>query len=525
MSQSGIFNVLDYGLTTTDSGSVNHDKLQDLVNNFLSSTGPTSGFGGTISFPSVGTFKIKLGTKYPTAEIDINKGDVSGASLIFAGTGQQTPSSPNISKEDAGDLFVVQNNPGHDENVGGITFQDLLINYGTGITSGAAIRLNDAPGTSAASQNVRIFRVVFRDCPTAVNFHSCLQCSMLECTVVSAASNGNSQNGVIFGGFPTSAIETYIAGCRFLTSNDNQTAMVVNNTEHLRIMNTRVEGWQVGISFKPQGQSYRNHFENVSVRESTASSTALAPALLIQPQSGGSVAETAFVNCEFAPGDNSGSTKYTLGGVYIDATNGTVDTIHFVSCTSVNWLGPGCQIVTGTNIELLGGYYSCNGQGTGTESAGIYISGSASGVRIIGCSCTNSYFSNGADLPKTQSYGIAIATGAQNIFVRDCDLTGNNTQGLTAAASLSNVQVANCANYNDQANLIRSTAPGSGVIFSPAGYGYYGPAAFYVSGGSVQSVNVSNNNSGLTSGAFTIGPVETASIFYTATPNFLMIGM
>jgi hypothetical protein len=526
MSQSGIFNVLDNGLTTGDAGSNNHDALQNLVNSLLSSSGPTTGHGGTILFPSVGTFNIKLGTQYPTGEIDINKGDVPGAAIIFVGSGQQTPGTPNLNKVDAGDLFVVQNNPGHDENAAGVTFQDLMITYGSNVTSGAAIRVTDPPNTppgggGSGGQNVRIFRVVFQDCPTSVRFQHSLQCSMLECTAISTSGNGNTQNVVIVGD-TLAAEETYIAGCLFRTKNDNQTAIVVNSTEHLRIMNTRIEAFQVGISFKPGGKSYRNHFENVTVREGTSSTTTGA-ALLIQPQTGGSVAETAFVNCEFAPGD-MGGTSYQSGGVYIDATHGTIDSLRFVSCTSVNWPGPGLQIVSGSDLEILGGYYCCNGQLSGTQQVGIYISGPASGVRIVGASCTNSFFSNGAFLPQTQAYGISIPTGAQKIFVHGCDLTGNTTQALTAPASLTNVEVANCAGYNDQRPTLTTTAPGSNVLFNASTYAYYGPVAFYVTGGVGTSVKIDNNSTGLASGGFTLGAGEIAAISYTTAPNFVMVG-
>lgn len=532
--QTGIFNVLDHGLTTADAGDNNRIALQALVNNLLT-VDPmyTNGRGGTVLFPAWGTFNIK-------GQILINHGAVSGAAIIFVGSGQQALSSPNILKRDVGDLFVVQNNDASmtPVNIGGVVFQDLMISYDANLTSGAAIRLDNAPGTNnAAAQNVRIFRVVFLDCPTAVNFHSSLQCSMLESTVWASDGNANVQSGIVLGGFPTSAIETYIAGCRFYTNgvaNPSQKAIIVNGTEHLRVMNTRIEGFQIGIAMQPQGASYRNHFENVTVREFSSTNTSPTPALLIQPTaSTGIVSETAFVGCEFGPGDKSG-TAYTSGGVYIDPNTGTIDAIHFVSCTSVNWPGPGLETHGGTNIEILGGYYCCNGQGTapGVVKAGIYIYGTASVnasyIRIVGVACTNKFYSAYSEgyLNAAQVYGILIATGAapQNIIVHGCDLSGNNSQAVSAPTSLTNVRISDCAGYNDQATSIRSTPPSSGVVFSPAGYGYYGKAAFYVSGGTSVTVNINTINTGLSSGAFTLDPGEQAIVFYGGALNFYMVG-
>ena len=127
MYESGIFNVLDYGMATGNSGTVNQGYLQALVDLLLNSDGPTLGCGGTISFPSVGTFEI---------EGDIIIGGTlssppnSPFSLIFAGTGQQEITTPNLRQSMAGDTFVIKTNPSSgpgDENICGITFQEISL--------------------------------------------------------------------------------------------------------------------------------------------------------------------------------------------------------------------------------------------------------------------------------------------------------------------------------------------------------------------------------------------------------------
>ena len=121
-----------------------------------------------------------------------------------------------------------------------------------------------------------------------------------------------------------------------------------------------------------------------------------------------------------------------------------VDQICFVDCHACQWPGPGLNIVGGTNIEaLLGGYYSCNGAPasppTTLPSAGIAITGPASGVRIVGAACNNSVFaaveSGGYSfVDESQQYGIYVGgasdSGATNVRIHSCDLTGNTESGV-----------------------------------------------------------------------------------------------
>lgn len=186
------------------------------------------------------------------------------------------------------------------------------------------------------------------------------------------------------------------------------------------------------------------------------------------------------------------------------------------------------QIDAGSNVEILGGYYSCNA--TLQESppspaqAGISISSGAANVRIIGAACNNSIEGE----PTSQEYGISVtapAAAVPNVLIRGCDLTGN----LSDPIYISNpapVQVTNCAGYNDQATVITTIVTGSSPLtISNALFKYYGPIAFYVSGGSSVSITIDGRLTGLTSGGFTLAPGESTVLAWGATPpSFLLVG-
>jgi hypothetical protein len=94
-------------------------------------------------------------------------------------------------------------------------------------------------------------------------------------------------------------------------------------------------------------------------------------------------------------------------------------------------------------------------------------------------------------------------------------------------ATVTNLQVTDCPGYNDQAVPVHTTAPANGLIFNATTYGYYGLAAFYVSGGTDVGVTIDGHSTGLASGGFTLSPGESGVLFYDMllpAPNFVMVG-
>jgi hypothetical protein len=277
-----------------------------------------------------------------------------------------------LQKTDGGDLFQVNNDTGSDDHIGGVTFRDLLIDYATVQTSGAAIHVVNG-------QNVRIFRCVFQNCPQGVWFDESLQSCMIDCTATYPAIDGTQVAGTaLILGHPTSdnsAIETFVAGCVFdaKTSPAGSVGILLNNIEHARITTTRVNAFNQGIVVAPGGNLHNvRHafFINVTVL-SGSSSASVGQGVLIQPQNGTWVGEVTFAECELDAPDSG--TSYQGGGVVIDPVNGSggggvIDQVRFVDCHVCLWSGPGLLILGGssttqtpTNIEIVGGYFSVNG--------------------------------------------------------------------------------------------------------------------------------------------------------------------
>lgn len=534
----GVFNVTDptWNILVGNGASTNRINLQAMIVALLSSTGPTGGNGGTIEFPSLGTYKfsgapIVIGPLGGVPPVTVPN------AIIIQGDGQGSAAVPLLQKTDGGDLFQVNNTTTANANVGGVTFRDLYIDYNnTDATSGAAIHV-------VSGLNVRVLRCVFSDCPVAVFFEDSGQCNMIDCTVIYPALSTNVGTGLVLGDNmgDSAAIETYVAGCVFESNSSppGGVGIQINNVEHVRVVNTRIEQFEQGITITPGGSTHnarKLYFGNVSCfPTSSTPDTATGAAVLIQPTNSAWAVEIWFDCCELDAPDNAGSLSYTGAGVVVDPVNGAggggfIDQIRFTDCHVCRWNGPGLQLIGGsgtpilTNVEILGGYYSLNGANpaAGLPAAGIAI-GSASGVRISNAACDNSVYFSGGFLTPTQDYGISFASGAQDVFVRGCDLRGNLTQAVAPISGVTNVQITNSAGYNDQATLVRATPPGPSS-FNGTTYGYHGPVEFYTTGGGLSQIAIDTNNTNLTSGSFRLGAGESAVLTYTGTPTFIMIG-
>jgi hypothetical protein len=193
------------------------------------------------------------------------------------------------------------------------------------------------------------------------------------------------------------------------------------------------------------------------------------------------------------------------------------------------------------------------GDGGGSNAYGIAVFGPSNGVRIVGVSCVGKYeyitdsnmvespqqvggiyIAGGAsdvvidscDLRKSSTYGATIlgATDAipTNIFIRNCDASGYSFYydaiNIGPAAYVSNVQVTNCAGYNDQHVTLTSSPPVSGVTFYPYTFGYWGPIEFYTileTGSTITAIDIDGTNVNLKSGSFLLVPGEYAAITWS----------
>jgi hypothetical protein len=600
-SEPGIFNVLDpwyfdgvayIGMVANDPGLAEQNALvlQEIISLAQASCDQSHPYGATILFPGhsvvpppVGSGGTDLGALYYIA---VPTGSDTPAAvpiecnwpLRFVGTGSVVLNMVANSDSAWGDMFFIQSAASGDQDVGGITFEDLHLSYGSGATSGAAVHVAaaTADGQPNGGQNIRLVRVTLDDCPIGAWFEETLQGSMLECTVVfyenagTAIQIGNSNNGYE----SPSGKEIYIAGCVIRINQGTPvgcTGISILGAEHVRVSNTRIEGLSPGIVIQPgtDGANVdRIFFEDVTVYADLVDlddTEELGQALIIQPAgAGANVGQVLFVGCLFEPVDNPGST--TGGpGIIIDPNGGIIDTVRFVSCYSCRWPGPGLQILGGNNIEVLGGMYAGNALGESpSQPYGIAITGPAANVRVVGVSCVGTYnyitidrvsasptqqigiyvdqgatdvVIDGCDLTKNGTYGAEVTGESEsvttNVLIRDCDISGYSKyyDAVNVNGDVSNVQITDCPGYNDWSPALAISMPTSGATFYNYTYGYYGPVEFYAAPqqGAITEIEVGGTNTQVTQGSFFLRPQESAAITWHTTgmpvpPSFIMIG-
>ncbi|MBV9717806.1 MAG: hypothetical protein JOZ77_00685 [Candidatus Eremiobacteraeota bacterium] len=370
------------------------------------------------------------------------------------------------------------------------------------------------------------------------------------------------------------------------------TAIHILGSEHVRLDNCHIDTFLYGILIAPGpygSNALRHTFTAVTIYGCTSafpSGGYMGAAVLIQPQASETqqldVGQIEFTSCLFEPGKSFAPTEAgpIPAGVVIDATNGTIDTVRLISCYSARWAGPGLYVIGAgggpgpyaNNIEILGGMYAGNnytveGGYSASQPYGIYVGNGAQYIRIVGTSCIGEYryitIGKETESPH-QGVGVYVDGGASNVILGDCDVTENATNGITvngstkavanvfirdcnasgawayntainvsgAASNLSNIEVTDCAGYNDLNVELSTTGPGNNHNFNGVTYGYYGPVVFYTNSGggfTISAIQIQGYGTHLTSGAFTLPPGSTpyATITYSgaglALP-FLMIG-
>lgn len=279
---------------------------------------------------------------------------------------------------------------------------------------------------------------------------------------------------------------------------------------------------------------------------------------------------------------NCGQNLQINGGSY--SGNGTAGIAIVGAATEVQITGANCigaapgatqqygiYIAVGQDLQIVGA--NCSGN----AFAGIAIDGATAaavlGVRVVGAICENGVLGgasqqygvhvaggsgvliDGSALTNNALYGVYLgnvenvtvsacdvyssATGAKgvfvgppaetmasDIFIRGCDgaLFASYPTFLTVTGAVTNLQVTDCAGYNDLGDTILAngaSAPSGG--FNGVTYGYYGPTAFYlVATGS--TVTIDGHNTHLSSGGFTLALGETAQISGGTVTHFLMVG-
>jgi hypothetical protein len=518
----GVYNVFDQnygasmsvcGMSTSGSASDNRKALQAAI-----STAIAQG-GGTVLIPD-GAYdidgKITIGTT-PIGDVALNIQGTSGNSTLSV-----THSTDPV-------LFQVQTNL---DNGSAVNFIDLRIvcKHHDAMTAIEVVQ----------GQNIRLLRVTIADFPNSVVFNDAVQCSILECTFKSSKSAASGIINVTIGG---SSSDIYIAASTFFSTvwgsppGNGGVGISINNCERLRVTNVRLEGLNQGIAIAPGSGEFCTDlfFRNVSAFTSLMPTEGVyggeGASLAIMPTGSGVVQRIECICCELCPTDLNMS-QYDYGGIYVanDGGTATVDQIRLVSCYATRWPGPAVQIVGGSNIEIIGGCYSCNSTDTVSAplpSCAILIDGTygVSGVRLVGLASTNSVYDvHEGWLPATQEYAVVVQGSAAEIRVRDCNLTGNTTGAISVASGTTDVEVTECSGYNDKA--VQFTPPinvaFANINLTPP---YFGPITFYVWGGAGTAVKIDSHATGLAHGAFSLAPKQSAMIIAgIAPPSRLAIG-
>jgi hypothetical protein len=593
-SEPGLFNVLDpwYYNGTSYVGMIANDMTKAEQNALVlqaiiaAAQAAQSGcpsappsFAATILFPGHNVVPMPVGSGGTDAGADyfvaVPAGQMITAAapiecnwpLRFLGTGSARLVMIANSDMVWGDIFFVQSNTGGNEDLPGMTFEDLYFHFQATTTSYAAIHVAaiTSGGSNDGGQNVRITRCVFDDCPTAVWFEQALQCSMFECTATYTSNVGTC---VIIGngadsGQDAAGKEIYIAFCDFF-GGVGGIGIQILGSEQTRVMNSRIDGFSQGIQIAPGSHgknALRCYFCDVSVYVGPTSDGPIGTALTIQPQSTNQqIAQIVFEGCAFEPSDSSTSMEGGGAGIIIDPNGGIIDTVRFVSCYSCRWPGQGMLISGGSNIEVLGGMYAGNNLGSGTGPfAGVAIIGAATGVRIIGASCVGkySYVTVGNEMPSPhQAYGVYVDQGATDVLIEACDVRENSENGvyingesgavttdvfvrgcnatgysaystaISVNGTILNVQVTDCAGYNDTGVAISYT-PISGASFSGPMLGYYGPLVIYAANGTaaISQVQINGHVTHLTQGTFYLSPGTASAISVTFSPPVGVINL
>lgn len=525
LSQVGIFNVLNqnYGpggmvpnVNTQAQGRLNVAALQQAIN----AAAANSTLGGLVFIP--------CGTYYLSGTVSISTSGsqpLSDVGIVIAGSSEGTTLVQiDNSQLFSGNTFAVNGFLSGD----GVRFQDITLEYSG--TFGVAVAITDCA-------NITCDRVSFIGCGAVSTDSKSLQCGLSDCAITYSASNSSAVMISLTGA------QDYVTRCIITQTStaSSCTAILLPSVSEVYITDTSISGFAVGIWIQGGGVNpLLVHCSNVTAQSSEY-------AVQIQPLTGGAIIyQIFFDDCTFIP--VSGSTSLHPG-VYIDANGGAnsdLSDIFFNNCMCYGWSGPGLQITSGQNIQIIGGRYGSCGTGLGVAGGGAAIFLTADGsnppaanVTISGADCTPTVPGYSAS-----PYALSLQAPVAGLAVRDCNVSGYPAStgpiyvgSSIAGSSTLDFQFTNCSGYNDQGAPLATVALATTVKFNGALYSYYGPIAFYTAnaqGASITSITIYPPNKApvttpLLSGTFTLSPTVSAAIAYSgpvgAKPSFLVIGL
>jgi hypothetical protein len=507
-----------------------------------------------------GTLSIPAGTYFIDAPISIEPA-LTGppAGIIVAGVSGQT----RLIQKSAADIFDVTSMNAYE----GVRFRDLYLSYAPfnpGSSIYVAVNVQNSSSVSCEC-------VYFSDCPTAFQtdgkspgcgLFNCLIYYDLRTSADEDAPPVDNQTMISLG-----STQGFVTNCVILQQYVNAahggptgcTGIYVGGDNDGRyISDLHISAFAYGIRID---QGLNDVFCTDLRIDAYQNAVVIMPA-----NDNGTIYNVHFSNCTFANAiygntlmnpPTSGVVINTNGGA-----NSNVSGIYFANCAAYGWANAGIEIDSGENIVITGGQYSSNGQNPSETylGAGIAVSSAAQGadqVTISGVDCSgiSQYWqTNGEGTVVAQPYGIAVSglvsdvtitgchlvyngTGAvlvtlvgsavpTNVYIRDCNARGYSSYNvaMNVASSAPDIQITNCAGYNDQGKVFTS-AVASGSTFHPYTFGYWGPVECYIANGAatiISSITVDGTVIPLKSGSVLLVPGESASIAWT--PTILPIG-
>lgn len=169
---------------------------------------------------------------------------------------------------------------------------------------------------------------------------------------------------------------------------------------------------------------------------------------------------------------------------------------------------------------MVGGKYSGNGQGSGTVSAGIAITGSTAPpayISVVGADLSATYLNSSAQL-----YALLVsASPSTQVVCKDCFIVGYSGNPIGVTGFPTNLQIVNCSGYNDRNATVAVSAPTSSE--SAAAEGYYGPSLATFSNAASLTVTLGTTAYTMTSGSISLLPYDTIK-FSAAPAVFQWIG-
>ena len=189
-------------------------------------------------------------------------------------------------------------------------------------------------------------------------------------------------------------------------------------------------------------------------------------------------------------------------------------------------MGAGIAIAGGQEVTISGAdcsgvneFWQAKFSGAPAQPYAIAVSGLVSDVTVTGC-----------HLPYNATGGVLVAQVGEavpeDVFIRDCNAGhySSYSVAMNIVSSAVNVQITNCAGYNDQAVRFITTVP-TGTFYNTT-FGYYGPITFYVWGASGVTVEIGTLTTGLGTGAYSLPCNVSATIAHSGpSPSFGVIGM